>query len=261
MTLEFYLMHGLFVELFGYSFLDVADSLVYIRTVPLYIAAVLACSAAAALLFRLILQLIPVPIRKEDRQWNAGLYRNRFHTFLKEWKRRKEEAAEKAGIIRKLLIPCILVLVMAGFYLFLSSGGNEQVRIMNGMEFKIPENYVRGYTDARYVVWKYEGTDKKLSNLVLDAEIRDGKARHFRTADEVQTECDWMTETELYVNPNGVRMVRGFADYDGGKERRYYIEGAEAVMLMCMKEDERYYSPEDCEEILLQVAENVRPAH
>ena len=50
-TLEFYLMHGVFVELFGYNFLDLTKSLVYIRSVPLYIAAVLGCAVPATLLF------------------------------------------------------------------------------------------------------------------------------------------------------------------------------------------------------------------
>ena len=53
-TLEFYLMHGIFVELFGYNFLDLARSIVYIKSVPLYILTVLACSVPAALLFRLL---------------------------------------------------------------------------------------------------------------------------------------------------------------------------------------------------------------
>ena len=52
MTLDFYVVHGIFVELFGYNFLDLAPSLFYIKNVPLYITAVLACSVAAALLFR-----------------------------------------------------------------------------------------------------------------------------------------------------------------------------------------------------------------
>lgn len=129
---------------------------------------------------------------------------------------------------------------------------------MNGMEFTIPDNYVRGYTDDRYVVWKYEGTDMNPSSLVLDAEIRDGKARHFKTVEEVQAECDWMTEAEVYINPNGVHMFRGFAEYDGTMERRYYIESNVAVMLLCMKEDERYFSREDCEAVMLQVADSVR---
>ena len=53
-TLDFYLIHGIFVELFGYNFLDISKSLYYIRKVPLYIAAVLACTVPAVILFRLI---------------------------------------------------------------------------------------------------------------------------------------------------------------------------------------------------------------
>ena len=256
-TLEFYLMHGVFVELFGFNFLDIAKSAYYIRKVPLYIAAVLASSVIATLLFRGTLRALTAPLRNQGKP----LHGDRLRSFKKEWKRRKAEAEEKAGPFRKLLIPGIVVLSMLGFYLLLTSGGNERVRVMNGVEFRIPENFVRGYTDTRYVVWKYEGTDKKLSNLVLDAEIRDGKARHFKTVEEVQAECDWMTEAELYVNPNGVRMIRGFAEYDGDRERRYYIETNEAVMLMCMKENERYNNPEDCEAALLQVAESARRVH
>ena len=53
-TLEFYLIHGIFVDLFGYSFADVAPSAVYIRNVPLYILAVLACSVPATALFHFL---------------------------------------------------------------------------------------------------------------------------------------------------------------------------------------------------------------
>lgn len=49
--------------------------------------------------------------------------------------------------------------------------------------------------------------------MILDAEIRDGKARHLKTAEEVLEACDWMTETELYVNPQGVRMARGLRNF------------------------------------------------
>ncbi len=51
-TLEFYLMHGIFVELFGYNFLDFTNSLYYISNVPLFICAVLACAVPATILFR-----------------------------------------------------------------------------------------------------------------------------------------------------------------------------------------------------------------
>ena len=62
-TLDLYLMHGIFVELFGYSFLDIAKSIVYIRNVPLFTAVVLACSVPAALLFRILRIRLARPAR------------------------------------------------------------------------------------------------------------------------------------------------------------------------------------------------------
>ena len=257
MTLEFYLMHGVFVELFGYNFLDISKSIVYIKKVPLYIVVVLACAVPASLLFRLILRKLTGLTAKGKEQVKKN--KKSLASFFKKLKIKRENLKEKYGRVITFLVLGTMVLLMLGMYLFLSSGtGNEHVRVMNGMEFTIPDNYVRGYTDDRYVVWKYEGTDMKPSSLILDAEIRDGKARHFQTVKEVQAECDWMTDVELYINPNGVRMVRGFAEYDGTLERRYYIETIGAMTLMCMKEDERYYSREDCEAVMLQVADSVR---
>ncbi len=52
-TLSFYLMHGIFVELFGFNFLDFTRSVVYIKQVPLYMLTVLACSVPATALFHL----------------------------------------------------------------------------------------------------------------------------------------------------------------------------------------------------------------
>ena len=70
-TLDFYLMHGMFVDMFGYSFLDVAKSLYYIKNVPLYIAAVLACSIMATLLFRWLRQKTTgLLIKKNDYRMN-----------------------------------------------------------------------------------------------------------------------------------------------------------------------------------------------
>ena len=131
---------------------------------------------------------------------------------------------------------------------------------MNGMAFTIPDSYVKEYADGRYGVWKYEGTDKKTANLILTADIRGRNAQFFQTVEEVLAECDWLGSPEIYVNPQGVRMVRGFAAYAGSTERRYYIESDTTVMLMSMHEDERFYSRKDCEDVLLQVAESVCPA-
>ena len=54
MSLDLYLMHGIFAEMFGYSFLGLFPSVVYIRSVPVYILAVLGFSIPAAALFRLL---------------------------------------------------------------------------------------------------------------------------------------------------------------------------------------------------------------
>ncbi len=50
-TLDFYLIHGMFVEFFGYNFLDLGRSIYYIRNVALYIAAVFAATVPATWLF------------------------------------------------------------------------------------------------------------------------------------------------------------------------------------------------------------------
>ena len=256
-TLDFYLIHGIFVELFGYNFLDISKSLYYIRKVPLYIAAVLACTVPAVILFRLIRTALTGCFLKKGGQGPKDSGEDGL-TRKQRRKQRKAELAEKKERYGKVAVPVLASLLLLGVYLILPGRSNERVRVMNGLEFQIPEHFVRGYTDTRYVIWKYEGTDKKPATLILDAEIRDGKARHLKTAEEVLEACDWMTETELYVNPQGVRMARGFAEFPDGRERRYYIESKEAVILMCMKENEQYYNAKDCEEILLQVADSVR---
>ena len=53
-TLEFYLMHGIFVDLFGYDFAGITKSAVYIKNVPLYMLAVLTCAIPATILFHFL---------------------------------------------------------------------------------------------------------------------------------------------------------------------------------------------------------------
>ena len=226
-SLGFYLMHGLFVEFFGYNFMDISKSVIYIRNLPVYIAVVLACSALATLLF--------------GRVW-------RWITGFAQGIRR---IPGKAVLFRFALVLLLLCLIPS------LPGRNERVRIMNGMVFHLPEHYSRRYSDSRYAVWEYTGSDRKPGNLILDADIRDSRARNLSTVKEVLETCEWLMGAELYVNPNGIRMVRGYAEYSGNLERRYYIEGTGSVMLMCMIEDERFYNSEDCEFILEEVAESV----
>lgn len=48
-TLEVYLVHGIFVEIFGYDFLEVAPSIHYIRDVPTYVLVVMVCTIGTVL--------------------------------------------------------------------------------------------------------------------------------------------------------------------------------------------------------------------
>lgn len=64
-TLEFYIIHGLFVELFGYNFADSVKSAIYIRNPALHFVIVLACSIPAALLLKLWVDLFRGKKRKQ----------------------------------------------------------------------------------------------------------------------------------------------------------------------------------------------------
>ncbi len=51
-TLEFYLIHGLFVELFGYDFMELVPSIYYIRSVTLFVIVVVVLSLPSAILLQ-----------------------------------------------------------------------------------------------------------------------------------------------------------------------------------------------------------------
>ncbi len=57
-TFEFYIVHGLFVELFGHAFLDFTPSIIYIRNVALYLVVILACTFPSALLLKKVIGLL-----------------------------------------------------------------------------------------------------------------------------------------------------------------------------------------------------------
>lgn len=52
LTLEFYLIHGLFVELFGFNFLDMVPSVYYIKNVALFVLVVVVLALPSALLLQ-----------------------------------------------------------------------------------------------------------------------------------------------------------------------------------------------------------------
>ena len=53
-TLEIYLMHGMFVEMFGFNFLDELPSAYYIESLPMYIFSVMFCSFVLTYIFHAI---------------------------------------------------------------------------------------------------------------------------------------------------------------------------------------------------------------
>ncbi len=305
-TLEFYLMHGLFVELFGYNFLEISKSIVYIRNVPLYILAVLGGSVPATLLFQWILRKLTDPLTRpktpptpeekrgrtdpltnssateENKELTEPLIRpkealtpeeNRERadhltrseetlTPEEKWERkllaarRKEKTGKIFRTIGKLIFPVLfLAVAMIMFFGF----RKDNARAIGGLKVIPPEGYSVASSDARQVIWKYTGDDRKPGVLILDTEIRGENAQLFSNAEAVLKECDWLTEAEFYDNPQGIRMVRGYSmDFSGYPERRYYVESDQAVFLLCMIEDSRYYNPEDCEAVMKQAADSIR---
>lgn len=57
-TLEFYLIHGLFIEFFGYSFMDMGPSVHYIKNVFFFTLVVAACSLVSAIIISRLNKLI-----------------------------------------------------------------------------------------------------------------------------------------------------------------------------------------------------------
>ncbi len=256
-SLDFYLMHGIFVELFGYNFLDISKSIVYIRNPALFTAVVLACAVPATALFRWIRQTVTgwtqkkaggePPVRKKPlgvrfRQWRESL-----------------KSPDAPGRYRKLLTPGITLLLLSGLFFALSAArGDEHVFVMNRLQFTVPDYYSRQRADSMGVVFKCTGGGKETAALIVDAEIPDGNVRNQDTLENLAAETNWLTEQEEYVNPQGVRMIRGFTETDGIRERRYYIDFGGGLMVMRMSEMEPFYNVDDCEEAMLRTAESIR---
>ena len=95
-----------------------------------------------------------------------------------------------------------------------------------------------------------------LSNTIADkAGLADAQFGKF--AEYINTFVAYIHE--LYVNPQGIRMARGYSPgSDGARERRYYVENENTVFLFCMVEDERYYDLRDCEEMMRKTADALR---
>ena len=263
MSLEFYLMHGLFVEMFGYRFMDAAKSVVRIKSVPLYTAVVLACSVPAALGFRWLCRKVYGLLtgqRREKRPPSGTEEGGRVPEKIRRLQA-KYEAQERAGKLMKIVrygfFPALFVAVVGVFMIF---SRKDPVRVVGGLKITPPAGYTETFTDARYVKWMYKGEGKKPGILILDREIKGDRAQQFSTVEAVMEECSsWMTDMEVYVNPQGIRMARGFStEFSEYPDRRYYVENDSAVFLLTMIEDSRYYDPADCEAAMQETADNIR---
>ena len=255
MSLEFYLMHGMFVELFSRQFLDSPRSLYYIRSVPLYSLVVLACTVPAALAFRLLRNKVQnlFPGLRTGRGAETG------KVPLQEAEQarlRKEKAAKAWRIAKALFFPALF----AAFSLVIFVGFRKNGTLtVSGITVNPPSGFERTSSDNRQTIWKYTKDDKKPGVLILDREIKGERAQRYTDIDTVLKESFWLEEAELYVNPDGIRTARGFCtEFSGYPERRYYVETDGAVFLLCMIEDTRYYNPEDCEEAMLQTVDGMR---
>ena len=257
-SLDFYLMHGIFVEMFGYNFLDISKSIVYIKNPALFTAAVLACAVPATVLFRWLRQAFMVRNRKKALpSGELPAKKKPLGVRMRQWKERRK-SPDAPGKFRKLLTPCIALLLLVGFFFLLSSGRkDEHTVVMNDLEFRIPEYFSRVHADRDNALYECTGSGKKASYLVLDAEIPDAVTRSQGTLEMLKA-CEWLTEQEEYVSPQGIRMIRGFTETDGIRERRYYIECSAGLMVMRMSEKQPYYNVNDCEEAMLRTAESVR---
>ena len=263
MSLEIYLVHGLFVELFGYSFLNAAASLVRIRNVPLYVLAVLGCSVPAAMAFHILWRKVSdrisgIPGRAGEplaAPEDSGAVPEKIRRLQKKYQA-EESSAKVMKIVRFGLFPLLFALLAA--FIFISFG-KTSMRSVSGVRITPPQEYSRTFSDSRYEIWEYTGEGKKPGRLILDTEIRGSYAQKFIRAEEVLADCSWLQDAEIYTNPQGIRMARGISlDESGIPERRYYVETDDAMFLLCMSEDSRYYDPADCEETMKQTADSIR---
>lgn len=108
-TMELYLIHGIFVELFGYDFMEARASLVYIRSVPLYVLAVIACAIPATVLFRLALKPVKCVI--------AG---KRLFQAQRPAARGKSTARRRKAAARVKPLPLLCLGIVAAAVIFLA---------------------------------------------------------------------------------------------------------------------------------------------
>ena len=157
-------------------------------------------------------------------------------------------------------IVTLLLCALLVYFLISLSLPDEADLTMNGMNITLPEGYVNSYSTSEVSSWNYKGKETGIAPLYFDARVQGNFAQFFGTAEEVVASCDWLTDMEIYVNPNGVRMARGYNFTDPEKpELRYYVEGDPIVFQITISENPKYYDVEVCEKKIREVADSIVP--
>ena len=265
-TLDFYLMHGMFVDMFGFNFAEVAKSAYYIRNVPLYMAAVLAASVPATILFGMVRKrTVRLLIRNREQvpeDCAAGSAAGGKTTsgetdpVLIRIRKKYREPGKAARTAKMAFFPVLCLILLAVLYF---ATRQSPLRDVGGLVFTPPEGFSVSYSGTGYTVWEYSGNDRKVSPLNLSEDVRGRQGIIMPDAEAVLEECDWLEEAEMYVNPNGIRMVRGFSTQETNfPQRRYYVETNEGVVLLLINENSKFYDVYACEEVILEMANHIR---
>ena len=169
------------------------------------------------------------------------------------------KASKEKKHLASTIVTLLLTALMVFFLIRLTAPGEADLT-MNGMNITLPEGYVNTYYTSVESSWNYKGPDEGIAPLHFDARVHGDVAQLFGTAEEVIDSCDWLTDMEIYVNPNGVRMARGYNFTDPEKpELRYYVEGDPVVFQILISENPKYYDAEACEKKIREVADSITP--
>ncbi len=140
MTLELYLIHGVFVQLFGYSFVYDNKHFFYIKNIPLYVVVVLACGILAAFLLNLLHRTVA------DMLGEYSDMRNFLITFGKR--------------LVKIAIGLVVIIILSTVYLAIDSHNTEADRRADVQKFS-DENITYAEVDGKKMAAFISGEGEK----------------------------------------------------------------------------------------------------
>ncbi len=180
----------------------------------------------------------------------------------KETERKRERPERDRAALKKRIRwgICGVLILALGLGLWVPSLFSVPAsRRINGLEVRAPEGFASTYSDGHLFIWKYKGDQKNPGPLILNTEINGSRAQYFNTVEEVLEDCEWIRDPEIYVNPAGIRTIRGYSmDYSAGGEYRYYVETPKSVLLISMNVNEAYYRLRDCLEALQETVDQLK---